>query len=272
MLEPSSDLIHEGDRVLLYLDSRRMWLVSVHKNSAKFHTHAGIVDLSSLVGRRYGESVVTTLSERIVLLRPVVVDYVMKSERRTQIVYPKDFSYIGARSGLRNGSQVLECGTGSGALTSYFASLVSPDGCVHSFEERAEFFEIAKRNLEKASLKDFVKFENTNLLGSNSVKESWYDLALLDTGDPWVLIPTAHKALRGSGFLFSICPTTNQLEAVATAMKGTFCDIESVEILLRHIEAREGKTRPSMRMVGHTCYLISGRKMVTEPEAVENVK
>jgi tRNA A58 N-methylase Trm61 len=62
--------------------------------------------------------------------------------------------------------------------------------------------------------------------------------------------------------------------------EGLFCDIEAVEIMLRHIEARSGKTRPSMRMIGHTCYLASGRKNIEnrnemEPAAfahIENIK
>jgi hypothetical protein len=31
--------------------------------------------------------------------------------------------------------------------------------------------------------------------------------------------------------------------------------------MIRNIEAREGMTRPSMRMIGHTTYLIFGRKV-----------
>ncbi|MGI0078092.1 MAG: tRNA (adenine-N1)-methyltransferase [Nitrososphaerales archaeon] len=266
------DVISEGERVLLYLDPRRTWLVQVKKDSPPFHTHAGILEISTILGKRFGEELKTTLGESIKLLRPVTLDYVMKSERRTQIVYPKDFAYISARSGIRNGSRVIECGTGSGALTSYFASIVAPEGMVHTFEQREDFFAIAKRNVQKAGIGDFVKFENKILLEETDVQDSSYDLALLDTGDPWSLIPVAHKALRGSGFVFCVCPTTNQLETVAIKMEGLFCDIESVEIMLRRIEARQGKTRPSMRMIGHTCYIISGRKIFQNESRIENVK
>jgi len=260
------EVIHDGDRVLLYLDTRRTWLVQVHSTSHPFHTHAGIVEIASAIGKKFGDRITTTLGEDILLLRPVTLDYIMKSERRTQIVYPKDFSYISARSGICSGSRVLECGTGSGALTSYFASLVAPTGQVHTFEERNDFFQIAKKNVEKTGLSDYVRFENVNLLNATTIEDSSYDLALLDTGDPWTLLGIAHRALKGSGFVFCICPTTNQLEKVVYEMKakGLFCDVESVEILLRHMEAREGKTRPSMRMIGHTCYLASGRK-ITAP-------
>lgn len=265
MSQGSPDLtIKDGDRVLLYLDERRTWLVRARKTDTgeKFHTHAGIVNLSEVVGRRYGDVVTTTLGRGLSLLRPVALDYIMKSERRTQIVYPKDFAYIVARSGITSGSKVLECGTGSGGLTTYFSSIVSPTGLVHTFEERVDFFEIAKRNVDKAGLSSCVKFENANLRAAEaSVPRDCYDLVMLDTGDPWLLLDVAHRSLKGSGFVFCICPTTNQLENVVEAMHGRFVDIESIEIMFRRMEARVGKTRPSMRMIGHTCYLASGRKI-----------
>ena len=165
------------------------------------------------------------------------------------------------RSGLRSGSRVLECGTGSGALTSYFASIVAPAGLVRSFEAREDFFKIASRNIAKSGMSQFVRIDNATLADRRDIEDSHYDLAMLDTGDPWELLDTAHKALRGSGFVFCICPTTNQLEIVADRMSGKFVDIECIEILFRRIEARLGKTRPSTRMIGHTCYLASGRKV-----------
>jgi tRNA (adenine57-N1/adenine58-N1)-methyltransferase len=256
------DSIHEGDRVMLYLDSRRMWLVQVPASGTKFHTHAGIVELYDLRSKRYGDQIGTTLGANLAILKPVALDYIMKSERRTQIVYAKDFAYIAARSGIRSGSKVLECGTGSGALSTFFASLVAPTGRVDSFEERDDFLKIAEKNLAKAKLSDCVRLTNANLSDA-TLEEEQYDLAVLDTGDPWLLVDKVHYSLKGSAFLFAVCPTTNQLENVATAMEGKFVDVESVEIFLRKMEARPGKTRPSMRMIGHTCYLISGRKVNT---------
>src|SRR5579864_1577386 len=100
MAENNPAAISVGDRVLLYLDSRRTWLVQLRDGMDTFHTHAGIVDLKKVRGSRFGDSVETTLGQKIMLLRPTILDFVMKSERRTQIVYPKDFAYISARSGL----------------------------------------------------------------------------------------------------------------------------------------------------------------------------
>jgi tRNA (adenine57-N1/adenine58-N1)-methyltransferase len=44
-------------------------------------------------------------------------------------------------------------------------------------------------------------------------------------------------------------------------------DIESIELLIRVMEAREGMTRPSMRMIGHTTYLVFARKVQRKAEA-----
>ena len=43
-------------------------------------------------------------------------------------------------------------------------------------------------------------------------------------------------------------------------MQNEFSDIECTEQILRHIEARVGKTRHSFRGIGHTTYLAYARK------------
>jgi tRNA (adenine57-N1/adenine58-N1)-methyltransferase len=67
--------------------------------------------------------------------------------------------------------------------------------------------------------------------------------------------------LKGSGSIFAICPTMNQLEKLTMALvENEFTDIESTEHILRTIEAREGKTRHSFQGIGHTTYLCFARK------------
>jgi len=67
--------------------------------------------------------------------------------------------------------------------------------------------------------------------------------------------------LKGSGGIFAICPTMNQLEKLTAAfVQNEFTDIECTEHILRTIEAREGKTRHSFQGIGHTTYLAYARK------------
>jgi tRNA (adenine57-N1/adenine58-N1)-methyltransferase len=54
----------------------------------------------------------------------------------------------------------------------------------------------------------------------------------------------------------------NQIEKTAAQLKKCgYADIDCVELMIRNMEAREGMTRPSMRMIGHTTYLVFARKV-----------
>jgi tRNA (adenine57-N1/adenine58-N1)-methyltransferase len=39
--------------------------------------------------------------------------------------------------------------------------------------------------------------------------------------------------------------------------------------MIRNMEAREGMTRPSMRMIGHTTYLVFARKVQKQQQQAE---
>ena len=253
--------ISEGEMVLLFHTPRKKWLAKIEAGK-KFHTHLGIIDFSDILNLEYGMSVKTSLDKIIYLIKPTIHDYVMKSERGTQIVYPKDLGYIAIRAGVQNGSRILEIGTGSAALTTFLASIVRPDGHIFTFDINPEFMKIAKKNLVKAGMTDSVTMHQYDThLGINNIEN--IDVAIVDLGDPWSVIEQVYKVLNGSGRFVSICPTMNQAEKTAEMLKiNNFIDIECTELLIRNIEAREGKTRPSMRMIGHTTYLVFGRKSI----------
>jgi tRNA (adenine57-N1/adenine58-N1)-methyltransferase len=251
--------VQEGSYVLLFHTPRKKWLAKVTQDK-KLHTHLGIIDISATIGMEYGSAVRTTEGKLVFLIEPTIHDFIMKSERRTQIVYPKDFGFIAARTGLQNGSKVLEIGTGSAALATFMASIVKPDGHIHSFDVNSEFMEIARRNLEKAGMEKYVTLHHHDPHQGLDIREA--DVAIVDLGDPWTVLNPVHDALKGSGAFVAICPTMNQIEKTATELKRTgYADIDCIELLIRNMEAREGMTRPSMRMIGHTTYLVFARKV-----------
>ena len=251
--------INEGSHVLLFHTPRKKWLTQASWDK-KFHTHIGIIDFSSIIGKEYGSAIRTTEGKLIFLMEPTIHDFIMKSERKTQIVYPKDLGYIVARTGLKNGSRVLEVGTGSGALATFLASIVKPEGHIYSFDVNPEFMEIAKRNLRKAGMSEYVTIYQHDPHQGVDIRNA--DVATVDLGDPWTVVDQVHDALRGGGAFVAICPTMNQIEKTATQLKKSgYADIDCVELMIRNIEAREGMTRPSMRMIGHTTYLVFARKV-----------
>lgn len=254
----SSNTISENDLVLLYLKPRKSWLVKIKKGD-RAHTHAGFIEHNSIIGKEYGSSIESSTGKTFRLLRPTIADFLMRFSRPTQVVYPKDLGMIAAWTGLSSGKIVVESGTGSGALTAFMANLVRPDGHVYTYEIREEFVEVAKKNLQKAGLADYVTITKKDVKEGIDVKDA--DIAIIDVGDPWTLVEPFRNALKGSGMLAAISPTMNQAEKLTAELldKG-FADVWSVELISRELEARVGMTRPSMRMIGHTAYITFGRK------------
>jgi len=236
----------------------------------QFHTHVGVINHKDVVGKEYGSTIKTNKGKYIYLLEPTIHDYIMKSQRSTQIVYPKDLGYIAARTGLQSGQKVVEIGTGSGSLTTFLASIVNPRGHVYTFDVDPNFMEIARKNIEKAGVAKYVTMEKLDIKSVKKVPMTDVDIVVVDLGDPWTVVPQARKMLKGSGAFVAICPTMNQLEKLATALnENDFYDIECTEQIVRTIEAREGKTRHSFRSIGHTTYVAFARK-VSSPRAFKN--
>jgi tRNA (adenine57-N1/adenine58-N1)-methyltransferase catalytic subunit len=244
---------------------RRRWLVKP-RDTPKLHTHLGILDVSALVGKEYGLTASTTLGDELTILEPTIEDLVMKLSRKTQVIYPKDLGLMVVKLGVHSGSRVIETGTGSGATTALMAYLVQPEGMVCTYDLNPEFQDAAKKNIERLGLSKYVTFRpGDSRLG---FEERGFDAGVLDVGDPWEVVRSMRASLSPSAPLAAVTPTTNQAEKLVAKMKEEgFVAIETVEILLRHLEARVGMTRPSSIMVGHTAYLTFGRRTSAPPDS-----
>jgi len=254
------DKIKQNSPVLFYFNHSKKWLMKISKKES-LHTHIGVIKHSDAIGKEYGSRVMTNKDKYVYLLKPTMYDYVMKIQHGTQIVYPKDLGYIVARAGIGSGQKILEIGTGSGSLTSFVANIVKPRGHVYTFDVDENFMKIAEKNIKKAGVSKYVTQHNFNLKTAKKMPLKDMDVALIDLGDPWTVIPQVRKMLTGSGSVFAICPTMNQLEKLTMALvENEFTDIESTEHIFRTIEAREGKTRHSFQGIGHTTYLCFARK------------
>ncbi|HEY7368013.1 MAG TPA: methyltransferase domain-containing protein, partial [Nitrosopumilaceae archaeon] len=231
--------IKQNSYVLVFFNNSKKWLVKISKEK-ELHTHIGVIRHLDAIGKEYGSKLVTNKEKYVYLLEPTIHDFIMKIQHGTQIVYPKDLGYIAARAGLESGQKVVEIGTGSGSLTSFVASIVKPRGHVYTFDVDPSFMKIAQKNIEKAGLIKYVTMKKLDLKTAKKMPVSEADLVLIDLGDPWTVVPQARKMLKGSGGLFAVCPTMNQLENLtASLVQNEFTDIECTEHILRTIEARE---------------------------------
>ena len=255
-----TELIAEDSDVFLYLDRRRTYLVSVEAEKS-FHTHKGYIQLGDLIGKEYGTRISSSMDVEFVALKPNLRDFIFKTNRRTQISYPKDIALIILYSGIGPGSRVVEAGTGTGALTSAISHYIKPAGHVYTYELRQEFQKNAKKNLERAGLLEHVDLKKGDI--TERIEEKDLDAVILDMATPWLVVPHAYNALKGSGMLVSFSPTIDQVVKVVEALADHgFVGVETIETLIRFMQVARGKTRPQTLMTGHTGYLTFARKAI----------
>lgn len=252
-------MVKPGDLVLLYKEPQRKYLLKIENK--KFHTDCGVIDLKEALGKEWGSFLKTSLGKKFYILKPTLQDLIMKVNRLTQIIYPKDAGLILLNSGITPHSRVIECGSGSGAFTSVLANFIRPPGKIYSYEKRKEFLENTRKNLEKYGFLKWVELKNKEI--TEEFEEKDVDFVMIDIGSPWELIEAGYKALRPSGRMATICPTFEQLtHSVFSLQEKGFVNIETLEVLTRKILVRRGKTRPEQKIPSHTGYLVMATKII----------
>lgn len=256
-----------GQLVLLHGRDRKSFVVRLEPGE-RVQTHHGVLLHDDLIGELLGGVVRTHLGYRYYLLLPSRDDLLRNIRRATQILYPKDIGYILVKMSIGPGSLVVEAGTGSGALAAALAAAVAPMGHVASYDVRADVLKLAQRNFERMGVGDFVTLKERDI--ADGFDERGADALFLDVPSPWHYLAQSHAALRGSGFLGAILPTSNQvIELLKALEQAPFGLVEVEEVLLRRYKVVPARFRPDDRMVGHTGYLIFARALVTGPRDEE---
>ena len=252
-----------GSLVLIMTEGEKRFLFRL-KSKQRLHCHIGAIEHDSLVGQSFGTVGHSLTGEPFLLLLPDLNDLMQRVKRSTQIIYAKDAGFILQRLGLRNGSTVLEAGTGSGSLTSALAWTVGPTGKVITVEGNPEIQTLAVQNLEKFGLLGQVELHQ-GFLEHIELNEQ-VDSAVLDMREPWRCLSKVRELLKPGGRLVCFLPTTNQVSELLNHMEKSACvDIKIEEVLLRQYKPVPDRLRPEDRMIGHTGFIISA-KIIDDPE------
>jgi len=254
-----SNFAQEGDLVQLQGTGHRSHLL-VLEAGAVLQTHRGVIRHDDIIGTAWGTRLESHQGNPFYLLQPSLSDLIKGLKRGTQIMYPKEISYILFHMGIGPGKRVIECGTGSGGLTTALAYMVGTTGKVYSYERKAQIQDLAIKNLTKFGLQNRVDFKIGN--AEDGFDEENVDAIILDLPNPQDYLHHVRKSLRGGGSLGMILPTFNQVEIILRELKlANFAMIEVSEILQRFYKTDWARLRPVDRMIGHTGFLIFGRKV-----------
>ncbi len=257
----AEDIIVEGDTVLLLGDDGSRFLVRAAHGVQRIGG-LGVVNTGRLVGHRAGTKV-ELVHKFYQVLRPGLADHLAVMERGAQIIMPKDAGLLIHQLGVRPGALVLEVGGGSGAFTMVLAQAVGPTGKVRTYEARQDHANRVRRNLETAGLADRVEIVLGDARVGLQLPEGLRaEAAVLDMPDPWTVLPVLWPVLRPGAMLGCVLPTTNQVEAMVRALRnGDWIQVRALELLERELVVGERGTRPSFEMLGHTAYLVFGRRV-----------
>ena len=249
-----------GDLAQLVGSTHKNFIIRL-ENGGELQTHRGILKHNDLIGLPWGSQVFSHMGNSFFLLQPSLADLLRSTRRNTQILYPKDIGFILVTMGIGPGQHVLECGTGSGAMTTALSFAVGPQGRITTYEMRPEMQALAKKNLNRAGLEDRVTFRLANI--ADGIEEREVDAVFYDLPNPEDYIRQVRTALKPGGFFGCILPTTNQVARLISALKQEdFAFIEVCETLLRYYKPAAERLRPTDRMVAHTGYLIFSRPII----------
>ncbi len=264
--------LREGDRVQLTDPRGRLHTITLTAGG-QFHTHKGFLLHDDLLGRPEGSVVRSTAGIEYLALRPLLSDYVLSMPRGAAVVYPKDAGQIVAMADIYPGARVVEAGVGSGALTMSLLRAVGDGGSLHSIERREDFAAIARGNVELMFGAPHPAW--TLSVGDLSdvlptvAEPGSVDRVVLDMLAPWENLDAVATALAPGGVLIAYVATTTQLSRLAEDLRsdGRYTEPEAWESMVRGWHLEGLAVRPQHRMIGHTGFLLTVRRMADGVEA-----
>lgn len=258
-------VLRAGDRVQIRDPKGRMHTI-VLQEGGRFQTNRGTLLHDEVIGRPDGQVIVTPEGKQFQVLRPLLHDYVMSMPRGAAVVYPKDAGTIVQYGDIFPGARVFEAGVGSGALSMSLLSAVGENGHLISVERREEFADIARGNVDlwfgrRHPAWDVRIGDAADVLFS--LEEGSVDRVVLDMLAPWENIKAAAHALIPGGVLVLYIATVTQMSRVIEDLRASesFTDPVAWETFQREWHVDGLAVRPEHRMVAHTGFLVTARRL-----------
>lgn len=231
----------------------------------RFFSNKGHLDHDELIGREEGFTVTSSAGGEYLVFRPLLNEFVVSMPRGAAVVYPKDAAQIVAMADIFPGATVVEAGVGSGALTCSLLRAVGPHGTVLSWERREEFADVARKNVTQFFGGEHPSWDLRlgDLAEALPASGERADRVILDMLAPWECIDAVADALVPGGIVCVYVATTTQLSRVMETIRvhGGFTEPNAWESLVRDWHVEGLAVRPGHKMIGHTAFLVTARRM-----------
>jgi tRNA (adenine57-N1/adenine58-N1)-methyltransferase len=142
---------------------------------------------------------------------------------------------------------------------------VGEHGTVTSYERRADFAEVAAGNVEAFFGRPHPSWRLRvgDLVDGLAGSAERYDRVVLDMLSPWECLDAVARVLEPGGVLCVYVATTTQLSRTAETAReaGVFTEPAAFETMVRGWHLEGLAVRPNHRMVGHTGFLLTTRRL-----------
>ena len=264
-------VFHEGDYVLLIDRKSRRYLFRLEMAGA-FHTHFGVLKHTNLIGSPIG-SRIDLQGHKFLALKPTLSEFLHKSPRSTQMLYPKDLGAIIIHADIFPGARVFEAGLGSGVLTLMLLRTVGQDGLVISYEIKADLISETTKNITPL-VQEWNNLEIHHADAYEGIPDQEFDRVLLDLPEPWRVVTHAEKALCPGGIIASFSPTILQVHQFVDSLNQSpyFDLIETFEVIERPWHVTQRSVRPQHNMIAHTGFITIARKCAPEETMLQGTQ
>lgn len=236
-------------KVLLGKDSKYV----INKEKV-LHTKDGVIKIE-----KNKKILKSHLGKEFSIIEPSLSDFFEKILKRgPQVILPKDAALILAYTGIKKGAKIVDAGAGSCFLSIFLAWYLKP--CkIFSYEKEERFYKIAKENVKKVGLEEFITIKKKDI--KKGIDENELDMVTLDMKNPHEIIEDAYKKLKIGGWLVIYSPYIEEIiDCVKEIEKLNFTEIKIVESINREWQSIKGFTRPKTTGIMHTGFLLFARK------------
>lgn len=255
-------MLKEGDLICLLDNKKRKYIISLKKDGI-FEFHKGKISHNDILKKDFGDKITSSLGEELIILKPTLISFILKKMKRiSQIIYPKDVGQILILGDIHPGLKILECGTGSGALTCYLIRVICENGKLISIDERKEMIKTAEENIKNFYQKNIEEIKNLELRIQNlkDVEDKDFDRIILDLPNPWDYLFKIKEILKPGGILICWLPTVLQIYNLLEEIEKKFNEdfkLEGVyETLQREWQKSDKALRPKDKMIAHTGFSV----------------
>ena len=251
------------DNTVVVLKNNKHKHLVVLKDDQEFVSQNGVIKFNDI--RELPSTVTSSKNHEYYVYIPSFDEFILLMKRGPQIIYPKDIGAILIAGNISKNSNILEIGTGSGALTLYLNLILDKKSRLFTLDENEKNQRRAQKTIERFVASSKIN----NLVDVNYINSKLSTFAFNDLADK---VDTIITDIPEPGEFFlkyqikqnlnwvSYLPSISQVEKIVTKLReNNFVNLKITETLNREWIVDKKIVRPKNEMVGHTGFVVGAR-------------